>query len=526
MSKRDIRRIATLDLETDPFLHGHVPFPFAAGFFDGDTYFQTWGDNCIQEMIEFLEDYDKPLTIYVHNGGGFDFWYFQNWIENPLFFIKRRLVKAGFLGKHELRDSYRMIPVPLADYQKEKIDYQKFWYPAREKYRKEISYYLQKDCEYLYTLVTDFINRYGQYLTIGAAALAQLKEISPQKHESEKFDERFRPWYMGGRNECFEHGELHGEFKIYDVNSMYPYVMAKYRHPLGASFCQSRSIKDNRLSFAYIRAESNGALPVGSRGLKFPHGVNDFWACSHEIHAGIDLGYLRVLKVHQCYQFNKTQSFDEFVDKFSALKIECDQKGDKAGRLFAKLFLNSSYGKFGQNPRNYADCELFEDVDSCRAAGFAPAERMGTSIIGKKPAEIKKWSFNNVAIAASITSGSRAELMRGLAHATRPVYCDTDSITCTGLDMPLHDSRLGAWKLEAQCDTLYIAGKKLYAAYDKGIPLIIKDQEKKACKGVNMSADTIKRVALGEEFQANIDAPLLRLGMEAKFISRKIRQTY
>src|SRR5690349_16107710 len=115
--------MATLDIETDPFLYGHTPLPFAIGFFDGESYVDFWGDDCIERMMEYLDSI-PPHTIYVHNGGGFDFWYLQEHLSNPLFFIKSRIAKCGLLGKHELRDSYRMIPVPLGDYQKDSIDYQ------------------------------------------------------------------------------------------------------------------------------------------------------------------------------------------------------------------------------------------------------------------------------------------------------------------------------------------------------------------------------------------------------------------
>lgn len=524
------KKIATLDLETDPFKYGNTPFPFAAGFYDGLDFHWTWGDNCIIEMMEYLESLTDEYIIYVHNGGGFDFWYLQDYISNPLFFIKTRLAKCGLLSKHELRDSYKMIPVPLADYQKESIDYEKFWYPAREKHKREILHYLEKDCVYLFNMVIDFISRYGDHLTVGSAAIKQLKKLHPQKHESESFDSRFRPWYMGGRNECFETGYLKGNFKIHDVNSMYPYVMCNYKHPYGASFASRKTLPDNKVYFAHIKAESYGALPIAFKGLKFPHGINEFWACSHEINMGLELNVLRILKVNKCYAFNAKQDFRTFIDKFNSLKIESHQKGDKGGRLFAKLLMNSSYGKFGQNPRNFTDCEIFESLEDLKLKGYIPSLQYGDRFIGTKPATIQEWSFNNVAIASSITSAARAELMRGIAHSKRPVYCDTDSIICESLDMELHDSRLGAWAIEAEFNELYIAGKKLYACYQDGSPLLIgkpgEQKEKKACKGANLSAETIKNIALGEEVENHIEAPLLRFGQPARFISRKIRATY
>lgn len=523
--KKETRRICTLDLETDPFVFGKTPLPFAAGFFDGDTYFQTWGDNCILEMIEFLSNLPYDALIYAHNGGGFDFWYLEPWITNPLFFINRRIAKCGFLDRHELRDSYRMIPVPLAEYQKDEIDYNKFFRHVREKHKKEICHYLQMDCEYLHAMILDFISRYDNHLTIGSAAISQLKQIHPQKHENEHFDARLRPWYMGGRVECFETGECKGDFKIFDVNSMYPYVMANYDHPRGSSLCKSKIISDTKVSFARITAECNGGLPIMLKGLKFPHGLNEFWACSHEIHAALDLGILRIKKIHECLKFNMKQSFAEFIDKFAALKIECEEKGDKGGRLFAKLLMNSSYGKFGQNAANYKDCAIFDNLNDLLRDGYTLSAQLGDRFIGERPAKVMPYSYNNVAIAASITSAARAELMRGLAASKRPIYCDTDSIICEHLARPLHDSKLGAWKTEAAADTLYIAGKKLYAAYANGVPVTIKGKEKKASKGANLSSDTIRRVTLGETFVNEIPSPVLRFAQPAKFISRNIVRT-
>ena len=522
--------IATLDIETDPFRFGCTPMPFAIGFYDADVYMQFWGDDCVQKMIEWLDDY-PPRRIYVHNGGGFDFWYLQEWITAPVFFIRSRIAKCGLLGKHEMRDSYRMIPVPLKDYMKEEISYDWFWPKERERHRKEISYYLQKDCEYLYSLVTDFISRFGLHLTIGGAAIKLLRNYHPNRHESELFDEQFRPYYFGGRNQVFEKGELHGAFKVYDVNSMYPDVMRNCQHPFGGSFAKSKHIPDAKFSFARITAESHGALPIANKGLLFPHGVNEFWACSHEIHTGEELGLLKVLKVHECITWKATQNFKAFIDMCVSKKIEADEKGDQGGRTFYKLFMNTPYGKFGQNPRNYEDCDLFDDYQEAVEHGYEPKAHLGERIIGFKPADIADWSFNNVAIAASITSASRAKLMVGISRSVRPVYCDTDSIICEQLDMELHDNALGAWKNETPggFDTIYIAAKKLYACYDKGEPLLIgkpgKQKEKKACKGANLSAHVIKDVALGTDFVCNLDAPLLKMGQPAKFISRVIRQS-
>ena len=519
--------IATLDIETDPFLYNRTPLPFAIGFYDGETYQDFWGDDCVLQMMEYLS-HREPLTIYVHNGGGFDFWYMQDFITNPLFFIHSRIAKCGLLGKHELRDSYKMIPVPLGAYQKDDIDYATFEYPIREKKRnkEKILRYLYGDCVYLYNLVTDFIERHGQHLTMPSAAMSALNKIHPQQHESKYYDALFRPYYYGGRNQCFENGEINMPFKIYDVNSMYPYVMKAYNHPFGCEYKMTRKLREDRVSFMKIRADSRGALPVATKnGLTFPVGVNDFLACSHEVNMAVSLGLLKILRVYEVREFQQAQRFDKFVDKYSAMKIEAEQAGDKGGRLFAKLFLNTGYGKFGQNPEKFKDCALFDTMEDLKEKGYRCEFIYGGKLIGSKPSDIKPWSYNNVAIAASITSAARAELLNAIAHSDRPLYCDTDSIICRSLEADLHESRLGAWKCEGEGDTIYIAGKKMYACYKDGEPLMVGGKEKKASKGTTMSSATIREVSQGKVVDMPLDPPVLKFFQEPKFISRKIRAT-
>jgi hypothetical protein len=520
MPKKPARKLAVIDLETDPFKAGRIPHPFVAGFYDGDTYAQFWGDDCIIQLMGYLRDYPDPLVIYAHNGGRFDYWFMQDYIEAPLMFIKSRLVK-GALFHHEIRDSFSILPIPLRDYKKDDTDYSTFEYGVRNRFRKSICRYLQHDCEYLYELVERFVSEFGWNLTIGSTALKQLKKDHPQKHENALHDAEYRPYYFGGRVQCFDYGEIKGEFEFYDVNSMYPFVMHNFEHPKGSSFLSRRRLPDSGFYFARIEADSKGALPIRQKNgsLGFPHGRSIFHATSHEIQAALENDLLSNVKVLSCDVAQQTQSFSSFVDRFNKRKIEYELSGDKAMRLFMKLILNSAYGKFATNPEDFKDHALYDDIDSLIASGDTYVGHFGPRYLGESPTPIRSYSFHNVAIAASITSGSRAVLLQGLHRAKRPIYCDTDSIVAEDLDMPLHASALGAFKSEASADTLYIAGKKMYAAFKDGEGI------KKASKGVNLSFDEIKRVALGESVTHNIDAPNMRLGKTAKFIQRTIAMT-
>lgn len=514
-------KLATIDLETDPFLYNRTPMPFAAGFFDGDTYHQTWGDNCIEEMVEFLNDYPVPLRIYAHNGGKFDFWYLQDHIQNPLMFIKNRLVKARFLDRHELRDSYAAIPVPLRDYKKDDTDYSTFELDKREKHRKAIGLYLQHDCEYLYQLIADYIAEFGVQLTMGGAALKQLKKFHPQKSSNSFHDAEFRKFYTGGRVQCFERGIIKDNFHFYDVNSEYPYVMAAREHPKGIEYASMKRLPDSGVYFADITAWSNGALPLRDEhhALRFPVGEFRFFACSHEIQQALEIGDLKIITVHRVEKCLQTQSFEAFISKFAERKIQYENEHNPSMRLFMKLVMNSSYGKFATDPTKFKDVAIFDNSGDMLDGGYELAGFFGQRLIGQKPSEIKPYMYHDVAIASSITSAARALLMFGLHNAVRPVYCDTDSIVATHLDMPHHATKLGSWKDEAVCDEIAIAGKKMYAAFYQGEPV------KKASKGVNLPASKIRAIAAGESVFTPLDAPALRIGQPAKFIARTIART-
>lgn len=563
------RRIAVIDLETDPFKYGQKIMPFAAGFYDGDTYHETWGDDCIANLLSFLEQYEQPLLIYAHNGGKFDFFFIEHAVENPLFFIHSRLVKAK-LFHHELRDSFSIIPVPQSKFfkgsktEQEDANFYEIFLPSeREKpaNKKRIRDYLYNDCVMLHKKVLEFSEEFGTPITMPSLAMKELKKEHPQEHRTEWHDTHFRQWYFGGRVQCFATGEQSGDFKLYDVNSLYPDRMANADHPLGSGYTKSKTLPETGLYFAEITAESAGCLPVASKyGLSFPIGKHRFFACSHEIQMAQRYGLLKVLAVHRCYVPQTVQRFDTFIDKFMQRKIEADLSGDESTRLHCKLISNSAYGKFSANPRKYKDTQIFDSMahldaanetafeklledytyvrgdetvqkEERRKALFRYAGKFGDDrVLGERPAKIRSYSFHDVAIGASITSAARAVLLQAIQESVRPIYCDTDSLICESLNLPQDPTAIGSWKTEASFNRVYIAGKKMYACFqvEPGKTPEIDRQTgiKKASKGVQFTHEQIQAISLGYRANVQIAAPVLRLGKEQSFITRTIASTF
>lgn len=570
--KRKIKReLAVWDIETDPFLYGRVPSPFCCGIAikkpDCIEYHEFWGDDCIENFLMFICSYPTPLKIYAHNGGKFDFIYLLKlgWLEGTPRIINGRIVEAK-LDQHILRDSYAIIPVALAQYQKTEIDYAKFEVGEREKHKREILDYLKDDCFFALELVVEFNDRFGDNITVGSLAIKKLQEFHPFERISQAVDENLRRFYFGGRVQCFEQGEIKGEFKVYDVNSMYPAVMRDCLHPVGGSHfmvgadnvekyvcLRTGRAHNNNPFFIRFRGVNRGCLPFRDKdgSLNFTVEEGEFFAISHEIERGLKYGLIEIHEVIEYIGFHETITFDEYVDTYIKDKIEAKEAGDKARELFAKLLLNSAYGKTAQNPANYFDYIFVEPGEYDRIkrdnmeavgdwqneTGFEFDKEVAfdhyPEVYGVEPPRIWQLKYDydgicevwqrpledhkyfDVAIGASITSAARGVLLDAIVSVKRPIYCDTDSIVCEAAEsLDTHPTRLGAWDLEAVGDALHIYGKKVYALFD-GEKLV-----KKACKGVQLSGDQIRRLCRGHTVTWENQAPTFRLDGSDIFVQR------
>lgn len=551
--------IAVFDFETDPFEHGATIEPFCAGYYDGSEYAEFWGDDCHQRLVEHWATIKEPHLIYAHNGGKFDFFYLLRLgvLENPIKIINGRIVQAK-VGIHTLRDSFAILPIPLGAYQKDGIDYALMKKHCRNKHKKEILKYLKSDCEYLFALVKPFVARFGPRLTIGGTAIKELEKFHPFERLGAKHDESFRSYYFGGRVSCFESGIITGDFKIYDVNSMYPDAMKNRLHPCGQAYTTyTRNILDKngfingrdreKPYFITFEGKNFGALPVRTKqGLDFNCPAGLFQATSHEIQVALKYQKIKIEKVIEIRVPHDTISFGDFVDTFNAEKVAAKISKDKVTEIFSKLILNSSYGKFCTNPANFHDYIMSEPGEN--APNNEKRDESGTITspntwvlfadygefeIYKKPINEKLRRYFDVAIGASITGASRAKLLEAICNAKRPIYCDTDSLICEDLggNVEIDRAKLGAWKHEGDGNTIAIAGKKLYAVFTAPYtsefgPTKNKRGElvKMASKGIKATPQQILHAATGGRIDWNSEAPNFKLDGRTLYISRALNK--
>jgi len=462
--------------------------------------------------------------------------------------INNRIVKATIAKIHQLRDSYAALPVSLKTFKKDDFNYQHLHESKRDKHKPEILEYLRHDCEYLHDIILKFRVQFGDVDTMASAAMRELRKFHELGPDDEwrmnaNTDSTYREFFYGGRVECFQAGIIKQPMKIYDVNSMYPAVMREFLHPISNAPIVTKKIGRNTC-FVEVEGESFGAFPRRElNGLSFAHSKGIYKVSIHEFNAAIETGTFKLKRVISSHNFLKRICFDEFVEHFNAKKIQCEIDGDKTHRTFWKLVMNSAYGKWAQDPRDFHDYEFRDFNDPlpvnlcvclpmkhemegppllhCRCKGWTwvmdnPEE--GWRLWAKPSAGIS--GYYNIATAASITGAARAVLLRAIVSSTKPVYCDTDSLICQDIgDVRLDEKELGCWKSEGSGTIAAICGKKTYAVFEDGKCV------KMASKGARLTPKQIMSVARGRTIIHKNLAPSFRLDGSADYITRKIRRT-
>lgn len=520
------RRIAVIDSETDPAKYGRIPKPFIWGFYDGETYLE-FGETA--DMAAYLKD--KEYIVYAHNGGKFDYHFLLPYMEGKekIMLINSRLAKWK-LGRCELRDSINILPVPLKELNKDEFDYDKMEAQVRAEHMGEIRTYLRNDCIYLYDAVTDFIDRYGLHLTQATASLRQWEKMgNTAPRTSAAYFVSVQDWYYGGRVTPFKPG-IHNAhdgnaFEIIDINSAYPRAMLE-EHPWGLDRTVKKRIADNELRRAFIKVEceSFGAFPQRQKNgsLEFPTGRGVYFVTGHEFITAKETGTIRNDKILGGTVWKDTINFKDFVTYFYEMKLKAERENDKAGRLFAKLLMNSLYGKWAANPARYMEYVL-DDYGSETPDGYSPDAIYGKKQLYSKPLEEFNQRYYNVAVAASITGWVRAYLWESIQKVDTPIYCDTDSIMCKDIGSLKLGDQLGDWTMEGKATKIAIAGKKLYTC--KLTPEFKTAENngwKSRSKGVKLTHQEIIKVANGGTVTYENPFPTFSLKRDTHFLKRTI----
>jgi hypothetical protein len=538
----------TIDCETDPFKPGRVPEPFIWGVYDGQTEFYEEFATAA-EVAAFL--HDKGVTAYAHNGGKFDYHYMRDLInsDDVVMVISGRLAQFK-IGECTYRDSMNILVNPLRAFCKEEIDYTKLEPDVRHLYMDEIRRYLRSDCVNLWNTIQAYFDKYGRTLTQAGASMRywQKNYQVPWTKQTMRQSEDSRPYYYGGRVECFAQGHAVTPFSVVDINSAYPHAMLK-KHPLspeGISSERLPTVEKMGPQMIHVEGIARGCFPYRNEdgSLFFPHDektVREYYITGWELAAALEHDAFKVFRVLDVLTYTQLVDFVDYVNHFYAERVLAKSIGDKVADVFAKLFLNSLYGKFASDPEKYSEYVIASsdtvhlwcgpEVNHLRKSGppFVVLGPWGDRHLCGRALPEEKHTYYNVPCAASITGYVRSQLFRAISVCEGVLYCDTDSIAARDVSRLRQGGQLGEWKLEAHCDEYAIAGKKLYAFRKRpGTFDPAKEEEwKTASKGVRLEPAEIVKVARGETVISNPAVPCYTMHRpQPTFIPRAIRMTH
>lgn len=339
------KKIGTCDCETDPFSHGRIPKPFIWGYYDGRDYLIF---DSTQEFVEFVRN--KRIVLYAHNGGKFDFMYLLSFVgETKAQIINGRIVSMK-LGECELVDSFAAVPQGLGSIKKDHIEYWKMEANCRKQYMPEIIEYMRGDCVYLYELMEAYRNAAGTKKTIASNALAHARKLGINPGTTNfRFDENYRPFYFGGRTECFKPG-IWENISVFDIRSSYPTAMQEY-HPTGANFTRQSNLnglseEEINRAFIVIECFADGCFPLrtkGTEGLRFPSEKNTYHVTGWEYNAAKQLGLIEDENILSVRYTDEKITFKEYVQHWFEYKSRHNKKTQPIEYTIGKIMMNSLY---------------------------------------------------------------------------------------------------------------------------------------------------------------------------------------
>ena len=302
-------------------------------------------------------------------------------------------------------------------------------------------------------------------------------------------DRWMRPCYKGGWTYCnpkYQGLELMN-VSVFDVNSLYPYVMKFCELPYGEPIARKPN-KDELyiVNFKTAFKIKPGYLPTIQIKNSMFYNETEYLTDSHgEVELCLTSVDYELFKKHYNVYYMKDPVYITFKKKVGLLadyidyhmdrKIDADLHGNKALRYLSKRYMNSPYGKTGMRPNRVNKLPYLDDEGVVR---FVSMETISDTIY--------------LPYAAFVTAQARnITITAAQENYDNFIYADTDSIHILGKDAKgifIHPTELGAWKNEGYFERGKYLRAKTYIHGDKdfnieeikcaGMPVEVKEKVK------------------------------------------------
>lgn len=384
----------------------------------------------------------------------------------------------------EFRDSLKKLPMSVADVAtafametaKGEIDY-RLPRPEGWKITADEKVYIQTDVLIIARALGQQFKVGLQKLTVGADALWEFKQLTGKKQYDTLFptfshamDAEIRRAYRGGFTYADPRftGRITRAGKVFDVNSLYPFIMYDRPCPYGMpewvdgypeptarrpltifSFTFTARLKPGHIPCIQIKGNSRFMPTDYLTEITEP---TTLMVTNVDYQLMLDHYDVRVLEFIGGWRFLAVNGvFNAYIDKWMSRK----KAGTGGVRSLAKLQLTSLYGKFATNPDVTGKIPYLDDTGTVRLHIGAPEQR--------DPVYTPAGVF--------ITSFARDLTIRAAqANYDTFAYADTDSLHLLTDELPdLHidPGELGAWKHELDFDAAYYIRAKAYLEYGK-----------------------------------------------------------
>nr|UEX92847.1 hypothetical protein [Marasmius tenuissimus] len=381
-------------------------------------------------------------------------------------------------------------------------------------HKDEVIRYCADDCISLYQILVKFNDLFMEnfniniknYPTLPSLTFANFRSNYLEKDQiaqiTGKIYQDLKQSYTGGSTDMFiPFNNENEKLYLYDVNSLYPYVMKEHDYPIGSPtyfegdiykgyddpfgifYCEITSPKDLLHPIIQTHAKTKGGVRTIS-----PLGTWKDWICSPEIENAKKFGYQ--FKIIKGYTFEKGNPFNNFIDDLYQLRLNYP-KSDPMNYI-AKLFMNSLYGRFGMND-NFDEIrivdqnllsKLTEDNNLLIKDIINLGEDYIVQILKNEEQELISLIDNlnekhniNIAIASFVTSYARIHMSQFKNNKDiKLYYTDTDSLI-VNKELPndmVNDKILGKFKLEHVIKKAIFLASKLYCFVNENDELITK----------------------------------------------------
>ena len=387
-------------------------------------------------------------------------------------------------------------------------------------FKQEAIKYCKLDCQTLHEIILKFNELIFNHFKIDAHKALTLPALAMRIYKTHYMPENtiyqllgkaefnIRESYTGGAVDVYiPHNRITEFFRkvkalfiklyYYDVNSLYPFVMATFDMPVGKPVAfegDIRKIDPNAFGFfnCKITSPANLKHPLLQRRIKTSEGVRTIaglgswtgWIFSTEMDNALKFGYQ--FEVLNGYEFEKGNIFSEYVTKMYNLRLQYE-KGS-AMNLIAKLLMNSLYGKFGMklesteiamyDTSTEEGLEDFKDYIEIYGETIQDFVKIDNTFLTIRNT-ILSYKYNekedmfhgldiNIAIASAITAGARVHMSLFKNNPNFNLYySDTDSaVIDRQLDSEFVGNKLGQMKLEHTINKAVFLAPKVYGLVD------------------------------------------------------------